>query len=79
MSALEETYWHAKCADTPLPTQQIVMHLAQVAQRIWNANITKQKDWRPLNDFLLFRKKTTDQESIDQRIRTAFGIFKKDK
>ena len=76
MSALEETYWHAKCADTPLPTQQIVMHLAQIAQYIQNVNAKKQ-DRGKLTDFMLFfKKKVTTEDSIDQKVRLLFGIPK---
>jgi hypothetical protein len=76
MSALEETYWHAKCAETPLPTQQLVMHLAQIAQYIQMVN-AKKEDRGKLTDFMLFfKKKTTGQGSMDQRIRSAFGISK---
>lgn len=76
MTALEETYWHAKCADTPLPTQQIVMHLAQIAMWIQHVN-TKQQDRGTLTDFLLFfRKKPVPQENVDQNILSMFGKMK---
>ena len=77
MTALEETYWHAKCAETPLPTQQLVMHLAQIAQWIQMVNTSKKQDRGRLTDFMLFfKKKATDEESMDQRIRSMFGIVK---
>ena len=77
MSALEETYWHAKCAETPLPTQQLVMHLAQIAQYIQNVNVSKKQDRGKLTDFMLFfKKKAGTQDSVDQNIRALFGISK---
>ena len=77
MTALEETYWHAHCAEKPLPTQQIVMHLAQIAQYIQMVNCSKKEDRGKLTDFLLFfKKKPDDPGSMDQRIRSVFGITK---
>ena len=68
MTALEETYWHAHCAEKPLPTQQLVMHIAQVAQYIQMVNV-KKDDRGKLTDFLLFfRKKVTAQPEVDQNI-----------
>jgi len=76
MSAAEETYWIARHELEPLPTQQIVMHLAQIAQYIQNVNAKKQ-DRGKLTDFMLFfRKKTNVQENVDQNIRAMFGINK---
>jgi len=54
------------------------MHLAQIAHWIQMTNVDK-KDRGKLSDFLLFRKKPAEQESLDQRIRATFGILKKDK
>ena len=75
MSALEETYWHAKCAGTPLPTQQLVMHMAQIAMWIQHVNVSKKQDRGKLTDFLLFFKKK-EPKSVDQDIRSFFGISK---
>jgi hypothetical protein len=77
MSSAEETYWIARHALEPLPTQQIVMHLAQIAQYIQNVNVTKKQDRGKLTDFMLFFKKKPEvQESVDQKIRSMFGINK---
>jgi len=77
MSALEETYWHAKCAETPLPTQQLVMHLAQIAQYLQMVN-AKKEDRGKLTDFLLFfKKRQTPQKNVDQEILNVFGKLKK--
>ena len=76
MTALEETYWHAHCAEKPLPTQQLVMHIAQVAQYIQMVNV-KKDDRGKLTDFLLFfRKKVTAQPEVDQNILSFFGKSK---
>jgi hypothetical protein len=76
MSAAEETYWIARHEFEPLPTQQIVMHLAQISMWIQNVNAKKQ-DRGKLTDFMLhFRKKTNVQENVDQNIRSVFGINK---
>ena len=80
MTALEEAHWIAKCRDFPLPNQQIVVHLAQIAQYIQNANVAKKEDRGKLTDFMLFfRKKVMVQENVDQNIRSIFGKLKKDK
>ena len=77
MSALEETYWIAKVAETPLPTQQLVTHLAQIAMWIQHVNVSKKQDRGKLTDFLLFfKKKAPEQDNIDQDIRSHFGIPK---
>jgi hypothetical protein len=77
MSAAEETYWIARHALEPLPTPQIIMHLAQIAQYIQNVNATKKQDRGKLTDFMLFfKKKAPAQDNIDQDIRSHFGISK---
>jgi hypothetical protein len=77
MSALEETYWIAKAAEAPLPTQQIVMHLAQIAMWIQHVNVSKKSDRGKLTDFLLFfKKKVTVQPDVDQNILSMFGKMK---
>ena len=77
MTALEETYWIAKAAEAPLPTQQLVMHLAQIAMWIQHVNVSKKQDRGKLTDFMLFfKKKETAPDSVDQKIRSLFGIFK---
>jgi hypothetical protein len=79
MTALEETYWHAHCADKPLPTQQLVMHIAQVSQYIQMVN-AKREDRGKLTDFLLFfKKRQTPQKNVDQEILNVFGKLKQDK
>jgi hypothetical protein len=76
MSSAEETYWIARHELEPLPTPQIIMHLAQIAQYIQNVNAKKQ-DRGKLTDFMLFfKKKTNVQENVDQNIRAMFGINK---
>ena len=78
MTALEETYWHVHCADKPLPTQQIIMHLAQIAQYIQNTNVSDKKDRGVLTDFMLFfKKRQTPQKNVDQEILNVFGKLKK--
>jgi len=80
MTALEETYWLAKCAETPLPTQRLEMHLAQIALLIHDVNVTKAQDRGKLTDFLLFfKKRQTPQENVDQEILNVFSKLKKDK
>ena len=76
MSAREEMTWMAKCRDKPLPTQQIVHHLAQIAQFIHMVNVDK-KDRKPMSDFLLyFREKIKPQNDVDTSIRSFFGLTK---
>jgi hypothetical protein len=76
MTALEETYWIAKCHDSPLPTQRIEAQLAQIAQFLHNVNVKKQ-DRKGLTDFMLwFKKKPEAPENVDQKIRSMFGINK---
>ncbi len=78
MSALEETYWVAKHNEAPLPTEQIVKHLAQIAMYIQHGYVKKQ-DRGKLTDFMLFfRKKVTPQEDVSQNVRSFFGKFKKE-
>ena len=77
MTALEETHWHAHCAEKPLPTQQIIMHLAQIAQYIQNVN-AKKEDRGVLTDFMLFfKKRQTPQDNVDQEILNVFSKLKK--
>jgi hypothetical protein len=77
MTALEETYWIAKAAEAPLPTQQLVMHLAQIAMWIQHVNVSKKQDRGKLTDFLLFfKKKESTEDSVDYKIRSLFGISK---
>jgi hypothetical protein len=72
MSALEETYWIAKAAEAPLPTQQIVTHLAQIAMWIQHVNVSKKSDRGKLTDFLLFWKKPTQQGDSNATLRSNF-------
>ncbi len=78
MSALEETYWVAKYSEAPLPTEQIVAHLAQIAMWIQHVNV-KQKDRGKLTDFMLyFKKKIVVQKNVGQDVRSFFGKLKKE-
>ena len=71
MPALEEAYWIAKCRDKPLPTQQIIAHLAQIAQYIQMTNVEK-KDRGVLADFILFRDKPPPPGDSAATIRENF-------
>ena len=80
MSALEESYWIARCKEKPFTDARIELALAQVAQLIHNSNVTKKQHTKSLLDFLPFYKKPAeDQGDVEQDIRSVFGILKKDK
>jgi hypothetical protein len=75
MSAAEEVFWIARHAIEPLPTQQFVMHLAQIAQYIQNVNVDK-KDRGKLTDFMLFfKKKPTQQGDSNATLRSNFDTY----
>jgi hypothetical protein len=75
MSAAEEVFWIARHAVEPLPTQQIVMHLAQISMWIQNVNAAK-NDRGKLTDFMLFfEKKPTQQGDSNATLRSNFDTY----
>jgi hypothetical protein len=79
MTALEETYWYARCKDKPFTDSRIEIALAQIAQLIHNSNVSKKQQTKPLLAFLPFYKKQIEvQDDVTQDVRSFFGV-KKDK
>ena len=84
MSAQEEMTWIARCRDTPLPTQQIVAQLAQIAMYLFYLNHktpAPRKGYQPpdrsLSDFMLFyRKRVSAQEDVEDQLLSTFTKIK---
>lgn len=75
MSATEENYWIAEYRARPWGELSNEVHLAQIAQILFNTNAKKGKT-KPLHDFLIFHaKKERQQSNAALTIRTNFENF----
>lgn len=72
MTALEETYWIAKCGSKPFPSQRIETMLSMLCQIVFNSNVTKPQNAKKLSDFMLWRKKPKPVGDDQQTIRANF-------
>lgn len=79
MSALEETYWHARCIEKPFTDARLEYAIAQVAQLIYNTNVAKKQQAKPLLAFLPFYKKRVQvDDSVEDDIKSMFGKLTKE-
>lgn len=79
MSALEETYWHARYAEKPFTNERLEYVMAHVAQLIHNSNVAKKHQAKPLLAFLPFYKKRVQvDDNVEQDIQFMFGKLKKE-
>jgi hypothetical protein len=71
MTAAEEISWIAYSKSQPFGDDRADLRSAQIAQILWNVNVSKKGSARKITDFLPFHRKPKDPD-INKSVRAFF-------